>query len=242
MNVVMSSEGQFVEVQGTGEHGTFDRARARRAARPRREGMRELDAAQQRALGALTAARRPAARDAQRGQASRAASALRGARHRRARPRRRRARRVAGEDALEVFETFEENALAKARYFSRAARACPTFADDSGLVVVALGGVPGVRSKRWSGRDGSRRRRRSTTRTTGCCSSALRGRRRIAARATCARRRTSTARASSCGAARCRARSWTMRAGSDGFGYDPYFVSDELGTTFGEASREEKER
>ena len=36
MNVVMSSEGRFVEVQGTGEHGTFDRARARRAARPRR--------------------------------------------------------------------------------------------------------------------------------------------------------------------------------------------------------------
>ena len=26
MNVVMSSEGRFVEVQGTGEHGTFDRA------------------------------------------------------------------------------------------------------------------------------------------------------------------------------------------------------------------------
>ena len=33
MNVVMSSEGRFVEVQGTGEHGTFDRARAGRAAR-----------------------------------------------------------------------------------------------------------------------------------------------------------------------------------------------------------------
>jgi ribonuclease PH len=26
MNVVMTSEGQFVEVQGTGEHATFDRA------------------------------------------------------------------------------------------------------------------------------------------------------------------------------------------------------------------------
>ena len=39
MNVVMSSEGRFVEVQGTGEHGTFDRARARRAARSRREGL-----------------------------------------------------------------------------------------------------------------------------------------------------------------------------------------------------------
>ncbi len=33
MNVVMSSEGRFVEVQGTGEHGTFDRVAARSAAR-----------------------------------------------------------------------------------------------------------------------------------------------------------------------------------------------------------------
>ena len=30
--------------------------------------------------------------------------------------------------------------------------------------------------------------------------------------------------------------------GSGGFGYDPYFFSDDLGRTFGEASREEKER
>ena len=43
-------------------------------------------------------------------------------------------------------------------------------------------------------------------------------------------------------AARCRARSSTMRAGAHGFGYDPYFSRDELGQTFGEATREEKER
>jgi XTP/dITP diphosphohydrolase len=29
--------------------------------------------------------------------------------------------------------------------------------------------------------------------------------------------------------------------GAEGFGYDPYFLSDELGVTFGEASREAKE-
>jgi XTP/dITP diphosphohydrolase len=57
----------------------------------------------------------------------------------------------AEEDALEVFDTFEANALAKARYFhQQTGRAA--FADDSGLVVEALGGAPGVRSKRWSGR------------------------------------------------------------------------------------------
>jgi XTP/dITP diphosphohydrolase len=56
------------------------------------------------------------------------------------------------EDQLEVFDTFEENALAKARYFFEVSGGRPTFADDSGLVVDALGGEPGVISKRWSGR------------------------------------------------------------------------------------------
>ena len=56
------------------------------------------------------------------------------------------------EDELEAFDTFEENALAKARYFFEASGGLPTFADDSGLVVDSLGGEPGVISKRWSGR------------------------------------------------------------------------------------------
>ena len=56
------------------------------------------------------------------------------------------------EDALESFDTFEENALAKARYFARLTGAI-VLADDSGLSVDVLGGRPGVHSKRWSGRD-----------------------------------------------------------------------------------------
>jgi len=55
------------------------------------------------------------------------------------------------EDELECFATFEDNALAKARHFFRRA-GVPTVADDSGLAVDALGGSPGVHSKRWSGR------------------------------------------------------------------------------------------
>lgn len=52
---------------------------------------------------------------------------------------------------LEHFDTFEANALAKARYF--VARAVmPVLADDSGLCVDALAGAPGVRSRRFSGR------------------------------------------------------------------------------------------
>ena len=55
------------------------------------------------------------------------------------------------EEEIEVYETFAENALAKARYFA-AASGRPVLADDSGICVDALGGKPGVRSKRFSGR------------------------------------------------------------------------------------------
>ncbi len=50
MNVVMSSEGRFVEVQGTGEHGTFDRGELDRLLELAVKGLRELDAAQRQSL------------------------------------------------------------------------------------------------------------------------------------------------------------------------------------------------
>ncbi len=53
------------------------------------------------------------------------------------------------EDALEPYETFEANALSKARYFHEVSE-LPTVADDSGLEVDALGGAPGVRTKRFA--------------------------------------------------------------------------------------------
>jgi ribonuclease PH len=51
MNVVMSSAGQFVEVQGTGEHGTFDRSQLNTLLDLAVAGIAELDRAQQAALG-----------------------------------------------------------------------------------------------------------------------------------------------------------------------------------------------
>lgn len=51
MNVVMSSEGRFVEVQGTGENGTFDRAELDILLELATKGLVELDALQRRALG-----------------------------------------------------------------------------------------------------------------------------------------------------------------------------------------------
>jgi ribonuclease PH len=50
MNVVMSSEGKFVEVQGTGEHGTFDRAQLDQLVDLAIAGIRALDSAQTEAL------------------------------------------------------------------------------------------------------------------------------------------------------------------------------------------------
>lgn len=55
------------------------------------------------------------------------------------------------EDSIEAFGSFEENALAKARYFAGLSGLI-TLADDSGICVDALQGAPGVRSKRLSGR------------------------------------------------------------------------------------------
>jgi ribonuclease PH len=51
MNVVMSSEGEFVEVQGTGEHGTFDRAELDALLGLAISGIERLNREQQAALG-----------------------------------------------------------------------------------------------------------------------------------------------------------------------------------------------
>lgn len=54
--------------------------------------------------------------------------------------------------AAEPHRTFWENALAKARAASAAAK-CAAVSDDSGLVVPSLGGAPGVHSARYAGAD-----------------------------------------------------------------------------------------
>ncbi|MGW4769751.1 RdgB/HAM1 family non-canonical purine NTP pyrophosphatase [Nocardia sp. NPDC004278] len=57
------------------------------------------------------------------------------------------------DEAPETGATFEENALAKARD-GAAATGLPCVADDSGIEVDALNGMPGVLSARWSGSHG----------------------------------------------------------------------------------------
>lgn len=53
------------------------------------------------------------------------------------------------EDAIEAFDTFAANALAKAAWFCERS-GLPTVADDSGIVVPALGDRPGVLSRRYA--------------------------------------------------------------------------------------------
>jgi XTP/dITP diphosphohydrolase len=147
----------------------------------------------------------------------------------------------AAEDELERFETFEDNALAKARYFYEVSGGIATVADDSGLVVTALGGAPGVRSKRWSGRDDLGGRELDEANNAKLMS-ALAGGADRSAKYVCA--------AAFVGldgeVVRLGETEGTLLAaprGTGGFGYDPYFASRELGgRTFAEASREEKER
>ena len=53
------------------------------------------------------------------------------------------------EESIECYDSFEANALAKASWF-RDRSGLPTLADDSGLCVDALGGGPGVHSRRFA--------------------------------------------------------------------------------------------
>ncbi len=143
------------------------------------------------------------------------------------------------EDAVEAFETFAANALAKARYF-HALTGLPTVADDSGLEVEALHGEPGVRSRRFSGRADLTGQSLDDANNAKLLDS-LRAVDRPRARYVCAAaffdsEHEEVVLGETAGTIVRQAR------GAEGFGYDPYFLSDELGATFGESSREAKER
>ena len=145
------------------------------------------------------------------------------------------------EDALETADTFEENALRKARHFHRLS-GMPTVADDSGIEVRALSGAPGVRSKRWSERPDLSGQALDDANNALLLSRLAHARDR-SARYVCA--------AAFCGDAsvgelvvRGEVEGVITREprGTGGFGYDPYFESLELGKTFGEVSMEAKAR
>jgi len=146
---------------------------------------------------------------------------------------------IGEEDDLEHFETFEENALAKARYF-RAKSGRATIADDSGLEVRALGGAPGVRTKRWSGRSDLEGRALDVANNEYLLAKLADAVDRRA-RYVCV---AALVDASGEHLFRGETEGEILREsrGDGGFGYDPLFLSADLGMTFAEAERHEKER
>jgi XTP/dITP diphosphohydrolase len=150
-------------------------------------------------------------------------------------------RETAVEDTLEVSESFEGNARCKAEHFARLS-GLPTVADDSGLEVFALGGAPGVRSRRWAGASGSPLQVDAANNAE--LLRRLRGapepRRRARYRCVLVLLR-SLAAVPEIFEGVCGGRILEAPRGDRGFGYDPLFFSDELGRTFGEASPEQKD-
>jgi XTP/dITP diphosphohydrolase len=143
------------------------------------------------------------------------------------------------EERLEEFETFEENALSKANYF-RAKSGLVTIADDSGLEVNALGGAPGVRTKRWSGRTDLEGRALDAANNDfllrTLANSSDRRARYVCVAALVDDRGPHTFRGETEGEI------LESPRGEGGFGYDPLFLSSDLGITFAEAERAAKER
>jgi XTP/dITP diphosphohydrolase len=145
----------------------------------------------------------------------------------------------AAEDALEVFDTFAENAQAKARYFAALLPGRAVLAEDSGLVVDALGGAPGVRSKRWTGSTATGAA--LDAENNAALLRALEGVTERRARYVCVAVLVHAGGAC-VGEGKVEGRITRAPRGANGFGYDPYFESDELGCTFAEAAPEAKAR
>ena len=139
-------------------------------------------------------------------------------------------------EAPETGATFEENALLKAREAVRYT-GLPAVADDSGLAVDALNGMPGVLSARWSGRHGDDDA--NTALLLGQIADVPDERRGGAF--VCA-----AALVTPDGTEHVLERRWRgsvirEKRGTNGFGYDPVFVPEGLEVTSAELSPEEKD-
>ncbi|RLB17696.1 MAG: Non-canonical purine NTP pyrophosphatase, partial [Deltaproteobacteria bacterium] len=138
-------------------------------------------------------------------------------------------------DVVEDGETFEDNAVIKARHTARIL-GLPAIADDSGLEVAALGGAPGIKSARYAGEAADDREKNLKL------LNALEGIEDRKARFVCV-----LAIAVPRGPALiyegiCEGAIALEMKGGNGFGYDPVFYFPPLGKTFAELSADEKNR
>jgi len=141
-------------------------------------------------------------------------------------------------DVPETGATFEENALLKARAIADYT-GLPAVADDSGLCVDALSGMPGVLSARWAGGHGDDRANLDLVLAQVADVPDAR----LGARFVCAAALVAPGRAP---------REWVVTGqvegrlvrqprGSGGFGYDPIFLPDGFGQTTAEMTAEAKD-
>lgn len=136
---------------------------------------------------------------------------------------------------VEDGETFDENAYKKASFVSRVL-GLPALADDSGLVVEALGGAPGVYSARYAGDAASDEQR---------CAKLLAEMKDITNRKAafeCVISLAVPTGAALTYEARCEGLLLEAPAGANGFGYDPIFYYPPFEKTFAQLTREEKSR
>ena len=130
----------------------------------------------------------------------------------------------------ETGATFEENARLKAETL-RDASGLPALADDSGLSVDALGGRPGVHSARYAGPGATDAD--NNARLLSELSAVPQGGR--GAEYVCVIAWAVPGAPTRFFRASARGRIVREARGAGGFGYDPYFLSDDLGVTFAEA-------
>ena len=143
-------------------------------------------------------------------------------------------------EPVEDGSTFEENAEIKAR-FGLEASGLPTLADDSGIEVDALGGGPGVRTRRYAGEDATDED--NNAKLLAELSGLPPDRR--GARYVCALVLAMPGEPLLYARGECVGRIATAPRGSGGFGYDPIFEPEGEpvgGRTFGQWSAEEKNR
>jgi len=138
-------------------------------------------------------------------------------------------------DIEETGETFTENALIKGRYY-HSQTGLLTVADDSGLVVDALAGAPGVYSARYAGERASdqERIRKLLKELEGAPWE------KRTARFVCAVALVGESGLEEIFTGTCEGMILAAPRGTGGFGYDPVFEYPPLGKTFAELSRQEK--
>ena len=139
-------------------------------------------------------------------------------------------------DVVEDGDTFQANAIKKAEEVLQASGFSAALADDSGLIVDALDGAPGVYSARYAGEEHDDAA--NNAKLMRDMSGVLWGKRtcRFASAVALAREGRETI----CVLGKVEGMLLTQPRGSNGFGYDPYFFYPPFGKSFAELSADEK--